>query len=207
MSHFAPTVFVVDDDEAMRQSLRWLIESEGLPVIAFASALDFLDSCDPCRPGCLVLDIQMPGMSGMDLLEVLPSHRITLPVVMITGHGNIPMAVRAIKNGALDFIQKPFDDEELLCCIRRLLQQDANERQSRLHADRTRALVAALTPREHQLMGLLVAGKSNKGIASEMAISARTVEVHRARIMQKLQVKSVVELVQLIYVADLLQGG
>jgi RNA polymerase sigma factor (sigma-70 family) len=196
MSADQATVFVVDDDDAMRGSLRWLIESVGLKVKTFDSALDYLEAFDPDEAGCLVLDVRMPGMSGMELLENLSAYSLRPPVIIITGHGDVPMAVRAIKYGALDFIQKPFNDQELLDRIQQALDTDAKSRQEMAGLDSLKSRYDALTPRERQIMDMVAAGKSNKAVASELAISSRTVEVHRARIMKKLKVKTLADLVQ-----------
>jgi len=196
MSAEQATIFVVDDDDAMRSSLRWLIESVGLTVKTFDSALDYLDAFDPDEPGCLVLDVRMPGMSGMELLENLSAYPLRPPVIIITGHGDVPMAVRAIKYGALDFIQKPFNDQELLDRIQQALDTDARNRQEMAGLDSLKSRYDALTPRERQIMDMVAAGKSNKAVASELDISSRTVEVHRARIMKKLKVKTLADLVQ-----------
>ena len=196
MSAEQATIFVVDDDDAMRSSLRWLIESVGLTVKTFDSALDYLDAFDPDEPGCLVLDVRMPGMSGMELLENLSAYSLRPPVIIITGHGDVPMAVRAIKYGALDFIQKPFNDQELLDRIQQALDTDARNRQEMAGLDSLKSRYDALTPRERQIMDMVAAGKSNKAVASELDISSRTVEVHRARIMKKLKVKTLADLVQ-----------
>lgn len=197
MGNPAPTVFVVDDNEAMRKSLQWLIESEGLTVATFASAKDFLDRYQPGWAGCMVLDIRMPGMSGMELLDALSLRQIDLPVIMITGHGDVPTAVRAMKNGVLDFLQKPFQDEDLLRCIGQALACGAEVRRNQLCGENARALIAALTPREREIMSMVAAGKPNKAVAREVGISTRTVEVHRARIMLKLQVRNIADLVAL----------
>lgn len=190
------TVFVVDDDDAMRSSLRWLIESINLKVRTFASALEYLDAFDPDEPGCLVLDVRMPGMSGMELLDRLADYPLTPPTIIITGHGDVPMAVRAIKHGALDFIQKPFNDNDLLDRIQQALEFDIKNREEMAGRDSLKARYDALTPRERQIMDLVIAGKSNKAVATELEISSRTVEVHRSRIMKKLRVRTLADLVQ-----------
>jgi Response regulator len=190
------TVFVVDDDDAMRSSLRWLIESINLKVRTFASALEYLDAFDPDEAGCLVLDVRMPGMSGMELLDRLADYPLTPPTIIITGHGDVPMAVRAIKHGALDFIQKPFNDNELLDRIQQALDADARNRQEMAGLGSLKARYDALTPREREIMDLVVTGMSNKNIATGLDISSRTVEVHRSRIMKKLRVRTLADLVQ-----------
>jgi RNA polymerase sigma factor (sigma-70 family) len=192
------TVFVVDDDQAMRSSLQWLIESVGMRVETFDSARAFLDAYYPGRAGCLLLDVRMPGMSGLELQTYLVRHDIRIPVIIITGHGDISMAVKAMKSGAVDFIEKPFDDEGLLHSIRNALQHE--EKQHALRARRTdiSARVAELTPREHEVMTMVTDGKSNKEIAAALGVSAKTVEVHRARVMDKMRADSLAELVRMV---------
>ena len=192
-----PTVYVVDDDEPIRDSLRMLLGSAGLPVETFASAQQFLAAYTPPAPGCLLVDVRMPGMSGLELQELLAARKIALPVIVITGHGHVAMAVRAMKAGAADFVEKPFDDELLLECIRRTLARDADTRRRQSRSSESTQRLAALTPREREIMEHLVAGKSNKAIAADLGISARTVEVHRARIMEKLEAKSLADVVRI----------
>ena len=191
-----PTVFVVDDDPAIRESLRWLIESVGLNVKIFATAQDFLEGYDPSLAGCLVLDIRMPGMSGLDLQNELVARKVNIPILIITGHAEVPVAVRAMKAGALDFIEKPFSDQLLLDRIRRAIEADAEFR--RVHSQRAAvaARLAGLTPREREVMDLVIAGKANKVIASELGLSPKTIEVHRAHVMKKMQVDSLADLVR-----------
>lgn len=190
------TVFVVDDDEAMRNSVYWLLDSVSLAVKMFASAGDFLASYDACQSGCLLLDVRMPGMSGMELLEQLGSRGIRLPVIMITGHGDVPMAVRALQHGAFDFIQKPFNGQELLDRVHRALKLDDENRQKYSHIDALRSHFAVLTVREREIMELVVAGDSSKVIGRKLGISSRTVDIHRANVMRKLNVRTIAELVQ-----------
>ena len=190
-------VFIVDDDEALRDSLRWLIESVGLRVETHASADSFLQSYYPGQSGCLLLDVRMPGMSGLELQEQLESRSVRLPVVIITGHGDVAMAVRAMKAGAVDFIEKPFDDEVLLASIRRALSLDAEQRRSRAAQADILARLAQLTRREHQVMELVTSGMANKQIAAELNVSAKTVEAHRAHVMEKMQASSLAELVRM----------
>jgi FixJ family two-component response regulator len=192
-----PTIFVVDDDEAMRDSIHWLLETVNLETRMFACASDFVASCDPDEHGCLLLDVRMPGMSGMELLEALKYSGISLPVIMITGHGDVPMAVRALKHGAFDFIQKPFNAQELLNRIDAALDLDRKNRQRSSEIERRRAYFAALTEREAEVVEFLVAGDSSKVIAQKLKISPKTVDIHRANIMRKLNVGSVVEIAQL----------
>lgn len=196
-SNRRPTIFVVDDDEAMRDSIHWLLESVNLDTRMFSCASDFVASCEPDEQGCLLLDIRMPGMSGMELLEVLKYSGIALPVIIITGHGDVPMAVRALKHGAFDFIQKPFNAQDLLDRINAALELDKENRRRAQEVERCRAYFAALTEREAEVVELLVAGDSSKVIAQKLNISPKTVDIHRANIMRKLNVRSVVEIAQL----------
>ncbi|QIK37794.1 response regulator transcription factor [Caldichromatium japonicum] len=197
-----PTVFVVDDDEAMRTSLQWLIESTGLPVKTYASASAFLADYYPGRAGCLLLDVRMPGMSGLELQTLLAREGFGIPVILITGHGDIAMAVRAMKAGALDFIEKPFHDEDLLRSIRQALDHDQRLRNERLARAETIRRLAELTPREHEVMVMVTEGKSNKDIAALLGVSTKTVEVHRARVMEKMQAESLADLVRMVLLAD-----
>lgn len=192
-----PKVFVVDDDEAMRSSLKWLIESTGLRVQTFDSADAFLSSYSPDWSGCLLLDVRMPGMSGLELQAYLAREDYRLPVIIITGHGDVAMAVKAMQAGALDFIEKPFHDEDLLGSLRRALEADSQDRTQRArHAD-ILARLESLTPREHEVMGLVTAGHSNKAIAAALGVSGKTVEAHRARVMEKMQAPSLADLVRM----------
>ena len=195
-----PVVFVVDDEPAMRDSLRWLIESTGLRVETFADADTFLARIRPELPGCLVLDVRMPGMSGLDLQAELERRGIGLPTIIVTGHAEVPMAVRAVKAGAIDFIEKPFSDQLLLDRVRQGIEMDRQEREGR--AQRTEALrrMGSLTAREREVLDLVVAGKANKEIAAALGLSPKTVEVHRAHVMEKMQASSVAELVRLALV-------
>ena len=192
-----PTVFVVDDDEAMRSSLKWLIESVGLRVECHASAEEFIGSYYPGRSGCLLLDVRMPGMSGLELQEDLQNHEITIPIIIITGHGDVPMSVRAMKAGATDFIEKPFNDELLLDSIRNALLVDGNQRDQQAERAELAGRLALLTPREHEVMDMVTQGKSNKEIARALDVSAKTVEAHRAKVMEKMQAKSLAALVRM----------
>jgi FixJ family two-component response regulator len=193
-----PTVFVVDDDPAMRASLRWLIESVGLAVQTSSTAQEFLSSYDPSAPGCLVLDVRMPGMSGLDLQAEMAARRIELPILIITGYAEVPIAVRAMKAGAFDFIEKPFSDQTLLDRIRKAITLDLNARREREELTAALKRLANVTPREHDVMDRVVAGKSNKLIAAELGLSMKTVEVHRKRVMDKMGAESLAELIRLV---------
>jgi FixJ family two-component response regulator len=198
MAQHEPTVFVVDDDPAVRDSLALLLRSVGLNGEAFASAQDFLEAHDAERPGCLVLDVRMPGMSGLELQQQLEALHSTLPIIFITAHGDVPMAVAAVKAGAVDFIQKPFRDQDLLDKIQHAIAADVRIREKL--ADRRDILdrIESLTPREQEVMEMVVDGKANKVIAIDLGLSQRTVEIHRARVMQKMAAESVSQLVQMV---------
>jgi FixJ family two-component response regulator len=193
-----PIVYVVDDDEAVRSSLELLLESVSLPAQSFGSAREFLDKHDPERPGCLVLDLRMPGMSGLELQEELLHRGSDLGIVFLTGHGDVPVAVAAMRNGAVDFLQKPFRDEELLARIRRAMDRGQRTHATRIHKDEIRRRMDRLTPREHEVMEHVVSGKPNKAIAIDLGVSERTVEIHRARVMQKMEAGSLAELVRMV---------
>jgi len=193
-----PTVFIVDDDEAMRNSLRWLVETEGLNVETYASAREFLAGCYPGRAGCALLDVRMPGMSGLELQEYLNGQQFRIPVIIITGHGDVPMAVKAMKAGAVDFIEKPFDDETLLASIGRALALDEQRRIRQEGRAELAARLAHLTPREHEVMLMVTDGQSNKEIATALGVSAKTVEAHRAKVMEKMHAHSLAELVRMV---------
>ena len=195
------TVFVVDDDQAMRSSLQWLIESMGMRVETYDSAQAFLDAYYPGRAGCLLLDVRMPGMSGLELQAYLARREYRIPVIIITGHGDVSMAVKAMKNGAVDFIEKPFDDEALIVSIRNALQHEEKQRALRAQRADIAARMAELTPREHQVMSMVTDGRSNKEIATTLGVSAKTVEVHRARVMDKMRADSLAELVRMVMIA------
>ncbi len=193
-----PTVFVVDDEADIRDALRLLLSSVGLEVETFGSAQAFLDTYDPARPGCLILDVRMPGMCGPELQEKLQAKQIGIPIIIITGHGDVPTAVRTMKAGAIDVIEKPFNDQTLLDRVQQALQQDQQQRQEQGERERIAARLALLTPRETEVMKGIVKGKLNKVIAADLGLSTRTVEIHRARIMGKMQVRSLSNLVQMV---------
>lgn len=198
MTTLTQTVFVVDDDVAVRQSLSLLIRSMGLSVESFESAQTFLSACDPERSGCLVLDIRMPGMSGLEMQEELHRRTIDLPVIFITGHGDVAMAVRAMKLGAVDFIEKPFNDQQLLDRINQALEVDRAARAARAERATLASRIELLSPREREVMDRIVAGQANKVIAIELGLSERTVEIHRAKVMTKTGARSLAELVTMV---------
>ncbi len=188
-------VFVVDDDEAVRQSTAWLIESIGLKVIPYTCADEFLENYNK-ESGCIVMDVRMPGMSGLEAQEEMKTRDMTLPLIFITGHGDVPMAVRALKRGAFDFIEKPFNDQLLLDAVQRGLKSNNEAMESLIQNESIDKRIASLTPREHEVMMRVTEGKPNKVIAHELNVSIKTVEVHRARMMEKMEASSVAQLVK-----------
>ncbi len=192
------TVFVVDDDQAVRESLALLVQSVGLEAETFASARDFLDAYRPDRCGCLITDIRMPGMSGLELQEQLSADGHQIPVIVLTGFGDVPTAVRALKGGAVDFIEKPFSPQVLLDLVQQAIVRDAEIREQAAREARLAKRMALLTPREQEVMELVVAGNANKVIAIDLSISVRTVELHRGRIMKKMQARSLAELMRMV---------
>jgi two-component system, LuxR family, response regulator FixJ len=191
------TVYIVDDDQAIRRAMELLMRSVGLEFEIFHSGDDFLENHTNERAGCLVLDIRMPGLGGLELQEKLNEVGSTLPIIFITGHGDVPMAVEAMQKGAVDFIQKPFRDQELLDRIGEALKTDQERRSAREEQAEVQNRVDKLTNREHQVLDLVVTGKPNKVIAYELGVSQRTVEIHRARVMEKMQAKSLADLVRM----------
>ena len=190
------TVYIVDDDEAVRDSLRWLLEANGYRVRAYPSAESFLSEYEAEQGGVLIADVRMPGMSGLELQEQLIARKAPLPIVFITGHGDVPMAVSTMKKGAVDFLEKPFNESDLREIIARMLEQ-ANLRLSQAQAQRVHeAMLARLTAREQQVLERIVAGRLNKQIADDLGISIKTVEAHRANIMEKLEVTTVADLMK-----------
>jgi len=192
-----PTVFVVDDDEPVRDAISMLLDTVDLPYESYASAQAFLDAYEPARRGCLVLDIRMPGMSGLELQQRLEELRARLPIVFITGHGDVPMAVQAMKRGAVDFIRKPFRDQELLDRVNEALAVEAGQRAEVETLADLRERIGALTPREHEVFERVADGQANKVVAIDLGISERTVEIHRSQVMQKTGARSLADLVRM----------
>ena len=199
-STLTPIVYIVDDDPAMRSSLRWLIESVGLTVRTCASAQEFLRTYQG-DPGCLVLDVRMPGMSGLDLQAELAARRIEIPVLIVTGYAEVALAVRAMKGGAFDFIEKPFSDQALLDRIRAAVALDEESRRHRAARQEVAARLRLLTARERDVLTRVVTGKSNKVIAAELQLSTKTDEVHRSHVMEKLKADSLADLIRLSLLA------
>lgn len=191
------TVYVVDDDAAIRIGMQALLDSVDLPNAVFASGQDFLDGVAPDDPGCLILDIRMPGLGGLEMQRELIDRGFVLPIIFVTGHGDVPMAVEAMQNGALDFVQKPFRDQDLLDRINRALDLDREGRSEKNRTEEIAARIALLTKREKEVFDLVVTGKPNKIIAFELGVSQRTVEIHRARVMEKMQARSLADLVKM----------
>lgn len=190
------TVFIVDDDEAVRDSLRWLLEANGYRVRDFASAEAFLEAYDPDVVGVLIVDVRMPGMSGLELQEVLIARKIPLPIVFITGHGDVPMAVTTIKKGAVDFLEKPFNEADLRVIVANMFLRAQEQADLAAQKREREAMLSRLTSREQQVLERIVAGRLNKQIADDLGISIKTVEAHRANIMEKLQVATVADLMK-----------
>ena len=203
----AQKIFVVDDDQAVRESLCWLLESVNLPVETFGSAQEFLSSYSADQGGCLILDVRMPGMSGLELQNKLAEIECSLPIIIVTGHGDVPMAVRALKAGAVDFIEKPFNDQTLLERIQNCLDQDRAQREERSLKSSLQQRLSQLTPREQEVLERVIAGKLNKVIADELGISSKTVEAHRANIMEKMGATSLAELVTMCVTIGVTKGN
>ncbi|RLE06227.1 MAG: DNA-binding response regulator [Bacteroidetes bacterium] len=189
-------VYIVDDDSLIRNSLAQLVKSVGLKAETFSSAQAFLDTELPDKPGCLVLDIRMSGLSGLDLQDELVKRGISIPIIFITGHGTVPMSVRAMKAGAVDFLQKPFEDQELLDIIHQAIKQNRQTRMELAEINKIEQRIKSLTLREHEILVLVTAGMLNKQIAYDLKLSENTVKTHRARIMRKMEVESLAELVR-----------
>jgi FixJ family two-component response regulator len=191
-------VFVVDDDTSVLESIAFLLRTVGIRAETYVSAGEFLDAFDPTAAGCLVLDVRMPGMSGLELQEKLLTMGSSLPIIFLTAHGDVPTAVRAVKSGAVDFIQKPFHDQELVDKIHRALESNARARAAAAARSEVAGRIDSLTPRERQVMEAIIAGKANKVIAGDLGVSQRTVEIHRKHVMEKLAADSLAHLVQMV---------
>ncbi|PYJ77013.1 MAG: DNA-binding response regulator [Verrucomicrobia bacterium] len=194
----APTVFIVDDEAPVRKALSRLLRAAGFVVAAFASPGEFLAQHDLHKPGCLVLDLMMPGINGMELQRALARKGSVLPIIFLTGHGDIPKSVQAMKSGALDFLTKPVNDENLLASIRAAIKRDSVARREQAELFEIRARLASLTPREQEVLDHVVTGKLNKQIADDLGVVEKTIKVHRARVMTKMKIQSVAELVRLV---------
>lgn len=192
------TVFIVDDDSAVRDAISLLLRTDGLTVQSFASAVDFLDAGVDQQPGCLLLDVRMPGISGLDLQKRLRARGCRTPILFMTGHGDVPMAIRAMKAGAFDFLEKPFQGQALLERVREALALDARRREAQAIRDQAATHLALLSPREREVLERVVAGQYNKVIAAELGISLSTVEIHRKRVMDKLQAESLSDLIRIL---------
>jgi two-component system response regulator FixJ len=193
-----PTVFVVDDDEAVRSSLRMLLKSVGRTVLDYPSASAYLDAYKFERAGCLLLDIRMPGMSGLELQDQLNARGAIVPVIFISGHADVPMAVEAVQHGAFDFLQKPFRDQDLIDRVQAAIQRDAANRKQLRELESVRRRLESLTAREREVLDLVTLGKANKVMAADLGVSQRTVEIHRARVMEKMEAHSLAQLVRMI---------
>jgi two-component system response regulator FixJ len=197
-------VHVIDDDEALRESLVFLLRTAGLEVRSHESATDFLEGLAAADVGCIISDVRMPGMTGIDLLRRLKDLNIGVPVIVVTGHGDVPLAVEAMKFGAVDFLEKPFDDEVLLASVRAALARRAGEAKRQSEQAEIESRLAALSPRERDVLGGLVAGRANKQIAFDLGISPRTVEIYRANLMDKMQAGSLSDLVRMALIVGML---
>jgi FixJ family two-component response regulator len=198
MSNAMPTVVVVDDDPAVLKSLSRLLRAAGLNVATFGSPQEFLEQHDPRVPGCLVLDVAMPGLNGLELQEALATKGSAIPIVFLTGHGDVPTSVQAMKRGALDFLTKPVNDDHLLEAIRVAIEKDCSARQARAELDDLLERLATLTPREREVLTHVVSGQLNKQIANDLGTVEKTIKVHRARVMEKMKVASLADLVRLV---------
>jgi len=197
MSPAKPAVYVVDDDPSVRVAMERLLKSVGLTVETFASAREFLDQATPEWSGCLIVDLRMPGMGGLDLQDQLSASQVSLPVIFLTGYGTVPASVRAMKAGAVDFLEKPVDDQTLLDAVHKALERDREAWRNQAKMQALHQRLAALTPREYEVLTFIISGRLNKQAAAELGTTEKTIKVHRARIMEKLQCASLAELVRL----------
>ena len=196
------TVYIVDDDAAVRDSLCLLLKSLGLAALPYGSAAEFLAGYDPEQPGCVVLDVRMPGMSGLELQHELNRRGTIIPVIFVTGHGDVPMAVEAMRHGAFEFLQKPFREQDLIDCVQRAIARDSRNRAQLGEKEQIRAHLKTLTSREAEVLRLVVQGKANKVVAGDLGISQRTVEVHRANLMEKMRASSLAQLVKMMLTVE-----
>src|SRR5262245_14113569 len=201
------TVHVIDDDDAMRESLAFLFKTAKVPVQTYDSATAFLTQAPELASGCIVTDVRMPGLSGIDLLKRLRDLKITIPVIVVTGHGDVPLAVDAMKYGASDFLEKPFDDDILLAAVRNALSQQATDQEHQAQRAKIEQRLALLSPRERQVLDGLIAGHANKVIAFDLGISPRTIEIYRANVMTKMEAASLSDLVRMALTAGVLAKG
>lgn len=197
-----PIVHIIDDDMSVRKSLRWLIESVDLEVGCYESANTFLDAFQSGRPGCLILDVRMPGLSGLDLQESMITKNMTIPIIIVTGHADVPMAIRAMKNGAFDFIEKPYNDQYLLDRVQEAIRQSTATHTEDILQQDAQEKIDSLTPREKEVMNMVAEGLSNKKIASRLQLSVKTVETHRANVMFKMKADSLPALIKLVMKAS-----
>lgn len=195
---YEPTVFIVDDDQAVRSALHYTLKSAGLKVELYCNAQEFLTTYDLSKPGCVIIDVRMPGMSGLDLHKSLEDRNILLPAIFLTGHGDVPMAVRAMKQGAFEFLEKPFDNEQLLARIRHAIALDREERYRDSWCRELAQRLAELKPREREVLDRMIAGQKNKIMAAELRVSVSTIEIHRRHIMEKLEAENLSELIRMI---------
>lgn len=201
-----PCVYVVDDDAAARDSLSWLLSSVGLHVETYPSAREFQEAFRPGTSGCVIVDVRMPGISGLELHRELQALDLSPPVIIITGHGDVSMAVHAMKAGAFDFIEKPFNDQVLLDRVQAAIDESSRRHREHAESSEIENRVHSLTPREREVLDLVVTGESNKGIAHRLGISEKTVEAHRAKVMEKIQARSVTDLVKMVMTLGAYQG-
>ena len=192
------TVFLIDDDSAMRKSIDYLIQSIGLRCQSYATAQEFLDGADPETPGCILTDVRMPGLSGLDLLEEMRGRAFLSPVIIITGHADVPMAVRAFKSGALDFIEKPFNDQMLLDKVQEAIELDVSRRTVLSQRATVMDRLGTLTTRETEVLERVIAGKANKEVAADLGLSEKTIEVHRSRVMKKMRALNAADLIRMV---------
>ena len=197
MNPAEPAVYVVDDDVSVRTALERLLKSVGVTVKTFSSAQEFLDQAAPEESGCLIVDLRMPGMSGLDLQDQLSARQLSLPVIFLTGYGTVPASVRAMKAGAVDFLEKPVDDQTLLDAVLKALETDRRDKLNQAEMRVIKQRVASLTPREYEVLTFITSGSLNKQVAAELGTTEKTIKVHRARIMEKMQCSSLAELVRL----------